>query len=102
MLDPGFASGLESSGVNATAYAARHADGRISVILLNKSLDRDLTVALNFGTIHNGRVHLEKLHAPSVDSREAHISAVEQAPRLEQGGLTIEVPHASGVRVTVG
>jgi hypothetical protein len=102
LMDAGFASPLEGSDVNATAYAGRHADGRTSVIVLNKDLEKDLTVALDFGTGHRGQIHVEKLHAPAVDSREAHISAVEHAGRLKEGALTIQVARASGVRVTVG
>jgi hypothetical protein len=102
LMDAGFASPLESSGVNATAYAARLADGRASVIVLNKDLEKDVTVALDFGTARRGQVRVEKLHAPAVDSREAHISAAELAGRMKDGAVTIEIPRASGVRVTVG
>jgi hypothetical protein len=102
LTDAGFASPLESSGVNATAYAARLGDGRASVIVLNKDLEKDLTVALDFGTGHGGQVHIEKLHAPAVDSREAHISPGEHAGRMKDGAVMIEIPRASGVRVTVG
>jgi hypothetical protein len=102
LMDAGFASPLETSGVNATAYAARLGDGRASVIVLNKDLEKDVTVSLDFGTAHRGQVHVEKLHAPAVDSREAHISPAEHAGRMKDGAVTIEIPRASGVRVTVG
>lgn len=96
-----FGAQFESAGVNATAYAAKLADGARSVMVLNKDLEKDLEVTLNFGSGARGAVHIETLHAPAVDSREAHITRLNVAARLRDGRHTVAVPHASGVRVTV-
>lgn len=92
---------LQAAGVNAAAHAAKFADGRISVIVLNKDLNNGLALDLDFGAVQNGAVEIETLHAPAVESRLAHISSSAQTARLKDGRLTVLVPHASGLRVTV-
>lgn len=92
---------LQAAGVNAAAHAARFADGYISVIVLNKDLNSDLALNLEFSAAQNGAAEIETLHAPAVESRQAHISPSAQTARLKGGRLTVFVPHASGLRVTV-
>ena len=96
-----FTSELQAKGVNATAYAAKLKDGSISVIILNKDLEKDLSITLNFGANKNGKVQTETLHAPAVDSREAHITASSAHGRLKNGQYTARIAHASGIRLTI-
>jgi hypothetical protein len=46
-------------------------------------------------------VHTETLHAPALDSREAHITMSAKTESLKQGKCTVTVPHATGVRATL-
>ncbi len=94
-------SKLQAAGVDATAYAAKSANGRISVIVLNKDEEKDVSVTLDFGDGKNGAVEAESLRAPALDSREAHIVRAAVAARLKDGKHTVVVPHASGLRVTL-
>jgi hypothetical protein len=96
-----FSSQLQAAGVDATAYAAKLADGHTSVIVLNKDSYKDLELTLNFGSEHAGHAISETLHAPALDSREAHISPNAEHLTIQQGQLTITVPRASGLRVTL-
>jgi hypothetical protein len=96
-----FATPLAASGVNATAYAVRLPDKSISLIILNKDLEKDLNVTVHFGKTAAGAVRADKLHAPAIDSREAHITASAQTGRLKDGAYTVAVPRASGLRLTV-
>jgi hypothetical protein len=91
---------LQESGVNASGYSARMPGGEISVIILNKDADRDLDLTVNFGSNKSGAVAIEKLHAPAIDSREAHITSAA-AGKLQAGNISLTVPKASGVRLTV-
>ena len=91
---------LQDAGVNATAYAAKLAGGQTSVIILNKDAAADLEVELDFGRDASGLVHTETLHAPGLDSREAHITASTKADSLELGKYSATVPHSTGLRVT--
>ena len=91
---------LQQSGVNASGYAAKLPGGEISVIILNKGTDRDLELTVNFGSGKSGAVAIESLHAPAIDSREAHISP-GAAGKLEGGNYALMVPKASGKRLTV-
>ena len=43
-----FSSQLQATGVDATAYAARLPDGRVSVVILNKDSEKDLALTLDF------------------------------------------------------
>jgi hypothetical protein len=96
-----FSTKLQDTGVNATAYAAKLPGGHTSVIILNKDAAADLEVELDFGRDANGAVHTETLHAPALDSREAHITASTKSDVLKQGKCSVTIPHATGVRVTV-
>ncbi len=74
LIQADLTSKLQAAGVNASAYAAKLASGKTSVIVLNKDTENDLALNLDFGVAKSGAVEIEKLHAPSVDSREAHIT----------------------------
>ncbi len=91
---------LQAAGVNATAYAARLASGAVSVIILNKDLEKDVAVTLKFAG-HGSRVEVEALHAPAIDSREAHLSPKGSAGRLTAGVYVVTVPRVSGLRITL-
>ena len=99
LFDGDFTAKLQAAGVNATAYAAEMPSGKRSVILINKDLDKDLEVSLDFGK--RGGVHVEVLRAPSIESREAGISSQPPAKFENHGHVTFSLPHASAVRVTV-
>jgi hypothetical protein len=101
LLKTEFATKLQAAGVNATAYAAQLAGGKTSVIILNKDAGTDLQVELDFGRGTSGAVKSEMLHAPSLDSREAQITASTKTDSLKQGKCYVTVPHASGLRVTL-
>jgi hypothetical protein len=89
-------------GVNATAYAAKLPGGRTSVIILNKHALGDLEVELDFGRGMRGAVETETLHAPELDSREAHLTASRKAAdSLKQGKYFVSVPRGTGLRLTV-
>jgi len=85
----------------ATAYAAKLPGGHTSVIILNKDVAADLQVELDFGRDARGVVHTETLHAPALDSCEAHITTSTKTDPLKQGKYSVTVPHAMGVRVTL-
>lgn len=70
--------------VNATAYAAKHPDGRELIAVINKDATQDLGLGLN---LRGWRV-AERLTAPSLTANEAHLEPVKIADR---GG----VPAAS-------
>jgi len=92
---------LQASGVNATAYAAKLHGGRTSIILLNKDAAKDLALTIEFGAGGSGMVGMETLRAPSLDSREAHISLEAERGHLKQGSYDVTIPHASGLRLTL-
>jgi hypothetical protein len=102
LLNTDFSTKLQAGRVNATAYAAKLPDGKTSVIILNKDAAADLEVELDFGRDINGVVEIETLHAPALDSREAHITPSTKADSLEHGKCSVTVPHATGLRVTRG
>ncbi len=91
---------LQSLGVNASGYAVKMPNGEISVIILNKDADHDLDLKVNFGSGKSGAVAVETLHAPAIDSREAHITP-GAAGKLQGGNYTATVRKASGVRITM-
>ena len=101
LLKTEFSSKLQDTGVNATAYAAKLPDGHTSVIILNKDTATDLELELDFGRGARGVVQTETLHAPALDSREAHISTSTNTDSLKQGRCSVIVPHATGVCVTL-
>ena len=91
---------MQSAGVNATAYAAQLPGGKRSVIILNKDLEKDLKVRLEFGSSKDAMIEKEKLEAPSIDSREARFTEPFRSKLAESGRYEVVVPHASGVRIT--
>ena len=102
LLKTDFSTKLQAAGVNATAYAAKLPNGHTSVIILNKDAAADLEIELDFSGDPSGAVQTETLHAPALDSREAHITTSTKTDSLKQGKYSVTVPHATGVRVTVG
>jgi hypothetical protein len=102
LLKTDFSTKLEGAGVNATAYAAKLAGSQTSVIILNKDAVADVEVELDFGQGMSGAVESETLHAPALDSRKAHIMASTKTDSLKQGKYSATVPHATGLRVTLG
>ncbi|MGH9734253.1 MAG: hypothetical protein ACRD8A_06670 [Candidatus Acidiferrales bacterium] len=111
LLETDFSAKLQAAGVNATAYAAKMPTDVVrkdrsvpvgtSVIILNKDASADLEVELDFGRGATGKVHTETLHAPALDSREAHITASTKLASLTQGKCSVAVPHASALRLTL-
>lgn len=101
LLKADLTSQLQAIGVDATGHAAKLADGRVSVILLNKDEVKDLSVTLDFGSSRSGEVEIQTLAAPALDSRQAQITQSVKAGSLKSGKHTLEVPHATGIRVTV-
>lgn len=93
---------LQAAGVNATAYAVKLASGAISIIVLNKDLEKDVAVTLNRASERGHAARTELLQAPAIDSREAHITSPEHSAELRDGKITVTVPHATGMRVTLG
>jgi hypothetical protein len=101
LFDADFTAQLQATGVDATAYAAEFPDGRRSVIVLNKDLAKDLAVEVDFGHAGTATVQMEWLQAPAIDSREAHIVPSASGQVLHHGRVSVKVPHASGLRLTL-
>ncbi len=101
LLKTDFSTKLQDTGVNATAYAAKLPGGHTSVIILNKDAAADLEVELDFGREASGVVQTGTLHAPALDSRDAHITTSTRTDSLKQGKYSVTVPHATGLRVTL-
>jgi hypothetical protein len=101
LLSTDFSAKLQAAGVNATAYAARLPGGRTSVIIVNKDQAANLDVELDFGNGMSGTVEIEKLHAPALDSREAHITASTTTDSLKRGKCSSTVHRATALRLTV-
>jgi hypothetical protein len=100
LIEEDFTSRLQAAGVDATAYAAVLAGGHLTFVVLNKDAERDLELEMDFGD-RAGAVESETLHAPALDSREAHISGPSDAGRLRDGKMSVTVPHASGLRLII-
>jgi hypothetical protein len=96
-----FSTKLQAGGVNATAYAAKLAGGQTSLVILNKDAVADLEVEVEFGRGMSGAVETESLHAPALDSRDAHITASTKTDSLKQGKCSLTVPHGTGLRLTL-
>jgi len=96
-----FTAQLQASGVDAAAYAALLPGGKIAVIILNKDAEKDVEVTLDFGKGRGGEVKTESLHAPSLESREAHITPSSQPAHLKDGKLMVAVPRATGYYLTL-
>jgi hypothetical protein len=101
-LNSELTSSLQAAGVNATAYAAKLASGAVSVIVLNKDLEKDVEVTLKIAGTRGGHVELETLLASAIDSREAHLRRSSKGGVVTGGTYVARVPKASGVRVTFG
>src|SRR5579864_1805904 len=101
LLKTDLSTKLQATGVNATAYAAKLAGGHTSVIILNKDAAADLEMELDFGRDASGVVQTETLHAPGLDSREAHITTSRKTDLLKQGKCSVIVLPATGVRLTL-
>lgn len=101
LLRTEFSAKLQAEGIDATAYAAKLPRGETSVMILNKDAERGLELELDFGRGSSGTVEVETLHAPALDSREAHITKSMTTNSLKQGNCSVIVPHASGLRVTI-
>jgi hypothetical protein len=100
-LEGDFTSQLQVAGVDATAYAATLAGGHVAVIILNKDAGQDVEVSLDFGKGRTGTVETDTLHAPAIDSREAHITRSPTPARLRDGRYKVTVPHATGLCLTL-
>jgi hypothetical protein len=96
-----FTSQLQATGVDATAYAATLPSGHVAVIILNKDAGQSAEVSLDFGRVRTGAVETKTLHAPALDSREAHITRSPEHGRLQGGKYTVTVPQATGVCLTL-
>ncbi len=100
-LDADLTTKIQATGVDASAYAVKLANGNVSVIILNKDADKDLDLVVDFGTNKSGKVETEALHAPALDSREAHIAPSVKPGQAKDGRYTVSVPKASGIRLTL-
>jgi hypothetical protein len=91
---------IQATGVDATAYAGKQPGGARTIVILNKDTERDLEMTIDFGAAR-GAVEIERLHAPAIDAREAHITGEPGHRALQRGRFDVMVPHASGMRITV-
>src|ERR1700683_912539 len=66
-------SQIQATGADATAYAGKQPGGARPSVILNKDAERDLEMTIDFGAAR-GAVEIERLHAPAIDAREAHIT----------------------------
>jgi hypothetical protein len=96
-----FNSQLQAAGVDATAYAARLSGGRIAVIILNKDAEQNVELSLNFGTGTTGAIETKTLHAPGLDSREAHITSSPEVGSIQGAKYAVTVPCATGMCLTL-
>ena len=101
ILKTNFTAKLQAAGVNATAYAAKMPGSQTSVIILNKDAEKDLELEVDFGRGASGALEPETLHAPALDSREAHITKSTKTDSLKQGKCSVTVPRATGLRLTL-
>ncbi len=85
----------------STAYDAKLPGGQTSMIILNKDAAADVEVELGFGRGMGGVVETETLQAPSLESREAHITTSTKIGSLKQGKCSIIISRATGLRLTV-
>ena len=92
MLPVDFAPGA----VNAVAHAARRADGKVLLCILNKDEARALTTNVPRGTL------LQVLTAPSLSSPEAHLLEGQAAAALVKVNHgTVMIPKATGATFLV-
>jgi hypothetical protein len=77
--------------VNATAHAARRADGKILLAILNKDESKPLSIALPHGML----THV--LTAPAITAQEAHLlEGAAAAAVVSMSGSTATIPKATG------
>jgi hypothetical protein len=100
-LQGDFTSQLQAAGVDATAYAAKLASGHVAVIILNKDAEQKIEVSLDFGMGKTGAVETKMLHAPALDSREAHITPSKKTDLVRDGKYSMTIPSATGVCLTL-
>jgi hypothetical protein len=96
-----FTAQLQATGVDASAYAATLPTGHAAVIILNKDAEQKVEVTLDFGRGRTGAVETTMLHAPALDSREAHITRSSDPGSLRDGKYTVTVPPATGLCLTL-
>ena len=75
--------------VNATAYAARQANGKTLVTILNKDATQALTLTIPAAQI------IEVLSGPALDQPETHLSSTN--PSVKLAGTTITIPAHTAV-----
>ncbi len=56
---------------------------------------------IDFSRDASGVVQTETLHAPALDSREAHITTSAKTDSLKRGKCLVTIPYATGLRLTV-
>jgi hypothetical protein len=101
LLKTDLTAALQASGVNATAYAAKLPSGKLSLVVLNKDAARDLALTVDFGATAARRASIELLTSPSLDSRDAILTSDPRGLALRGGKLTLTVPHATALRITL-
>ncbi len=100
-LQGDFTAQLQATGVNATAYAAILSSGDLAVIILNKDAQQNIEISLDIGKGRTGAVETTTLHAPALDSRDAHITRSPQSGHVKDGRYTVTVLHATGLCLTL-
>ena len=76
---------FQAAGINATAYAARLSGGQTSVIVLNKDMENDLALRLDFGAAKSGsRGDRDAACAVRPEPRSSHHPSGEIRPTRER------------------
>jgi len=96
-----FTPQLQAMGLDATVYAATLPSGHVAVIILNKDAEQSVQVTLDFGRGRTGTLETKILHAPTLDSREAHITPSPEPGHLQDGKYTVTVARGTGVCLTL-
>jgi hypothetical protein len=97
LLKTDFSTKVAAYGSQCNGVCRETAGGHTSVIILNKDAAADLEVELDFGRDTSGVL----LHAPALDSRDAHITTSAKTDSLKQGKCSVTVHYATGLRVTL-
>jgi hypothetical protein len=95
-----FTAQIQSTGVNAAAYAAKLPSGKVAVIVLNKDAEQEVEISLDFGNGKNGEVGFETMRAASLDSRETQIMWAKEPGRMKDGKYTVMIQHSTGICLT--
>ena len=79
--------------VNAVAHAARQANGKTLIAILNKDASQNLTLAIPASTV------IEVLSGPELDQPETHFTQINSSIKLTKAaeGQTITIPAHTGV-----